>query len=542
MASPHARAMGACCALVRMVEGSMRHKALVRAILQVTGYCRAHVKEAGTITPRANGDFTPAFKAFVEHFLEKLGCGSIFFPEIVPDYEGWGDSWIHGERYKWVRGTPRGEPIEDGGQPIPSDKDRIREAVMLMFENLRDHGTNLDLDDSITLQSCLKDGCCEICGGEDYEDITADKMLFCDNCHVSRHASCYEVKIVPEGTFHCRSCAVNRNRQKARDRTPQSSKKSATSIPLIIDEDRFGTLVGSPHQTRTTRSNPFGGYQQLPGPKAAKSKDTPSPAPRKRSSSSVKNSSGPSKRHVSRGSRAVSHGSALLPAFGESTATSDDTKVAVNLGSRLLTPAPSDARPDVRSPLSDVRYGTPANSVVREPTNSNVARAAADVEEDHRVSMPLTSQQIAGSITSTSSNELEQETPVRRSMPSFERALSGVAKRTGNNEILSAERLDKIELRIRLGPTSLISRSLKLSRISSLDNIFEACINRWKDRLNGEIPRILAYLPKNLEGVTEFTPDFQVSEFLHLIKAEWDNGVEKDLFISMILLRDGEEF
>lgn len=89
---------------------------------------------------------------------------------------------------------------------------------MLMFENLRSHSTSLELEDSIvsnpaidmfatsfdvtqTLQSCLKDRCCEICAGEDREDITEDKMLFCDNCHVSRHASCYKVKIIPEGIF-----------------------------------------------------------------------------------------------------------------------------------------------------------------------------------------------------------------------------------------------------------------------------------------------------------------------------------------------------
>lgn len=149
---------------------------------------------------------------------------------------------------------------------------------------------------------------------------------------------------------HCKSCTVDRNGLKARGKTPQSSKNSSSSVPLTIDEDRFGTLVGSPRQTRTTRSNPFGGYQQVPNPKAAKSKDTPSPASRKRSSSGVKNSSGPSKRHVSRGSRAVSHSSALLSTYGDAAGTVDDIKAAVNLGHRPLTPAPSDAQFDAQSP------------------------------------------------------------------------------------------------------------------------------------------------------------------------------------------------
>lgn len=129
-----------------------------------------------------------------------------------------------------------------------------------------------------------------------------------------------------------------------------------------------------------------------------------------------------------------------------------------------------------------------------------------------------------GRVSGAASNEPEQKIPAN------------------NTEILSAEQLDKTELRIRLGPKSLINRSLKLSRIARLDNIFDACINRWKDRINGETPRILAYLPKNLEGVTEITPDFQASEFLKLIKSEWDTDVEKYLFITIILLRDGEEF
>ncbi|KAK0118708.1 Protein Jade-1 [Cadophora gregata] len=504
--------MGACCALVRLVEGSMRHKALVRAILQVTGYRRAHIKQAGMILPRANGDFTSEFKALVEHFLEKLGCGSIFFPEIVPDYEGWADSWTHGDRYTWVRGKPQGEPTEYGGLPTPSDKDRIREAVMLMFENLRDHGTALDLDDSITLQSCLADGCCEICAGEDYEDLTEDKMLFCDDCHVCRHQSCYKVKIVPEGTFYCRSCTANRNREIGRVMTPWSSKKPATPASLIVDENRFGPLVGSPHQTRSTRSNPFGGFQQFPDPKAAKSKDNPSAAPRKRSASTVQRSCGPSKRQVSRGNRATSHGNALRSTFEHATATFDDIKVVPHLGARLPTPTPSDGR----SPSGDICYRTPARSATDESAKSN------DMD--------------------TASYKVENEASVSIPAPYVDQASVNPSRLAHDQQILSTEQLDKTELRIRLGPKSLINRSLKLSRVDSLDDLFEACINRWKDRLKGETPRILAFLPKHLEGVTEFTPDFQVSDFLSLIKAEWDNGVEKDLFISMILLRDGEDF
>lgn len=156
--------------------------------------------------------------------------------------------------------------------------------------------------------------------------------------------------------------------------------------------------------------------------------------------------------------------------------------------------------------------------------------------------MSITSRQTDGSVSRATTNELEQEPPVRSLMPSIEQAFGAVERITNSNESLSAEQLDKTELRIRLGPKSLINRSLKLSRIESLDDIFGACIGRWEDRLKGETPRILAFLPKNLEGVTELTPDFQVSEFLRMVKAEWDNGVEKDLFISMILLRDGEEF
>ncbi|KAG4442503.1 hypothetical protein IFR05_002003 [Cadophora sp. M221] len=569
MDSPHPRAMGACCALVRLVEGSMRHKALVRAILQVTGYRKSYVKHPGRIVLRDNGEFTRAFKHFIEHFLEKLGCGSMFFPEIVPDYEGWDISWLAGERYKWVHGRPRGEPTEEGKEPTPSDKDRIREAVMLMFENLQDHENTLDLDESITLESCLADDCCEICGGP---ETAYDKIA------------------------HCRACAAtpeSRKRTRDFDATPTSSKKLAA--PPIIDEDRFGSLVGTPFQTRSTRRNCTGGFQTLSRPKQG---DTPSPSTKRRVSTG---------NYQRRTSRSTPRSDNLLPAFGSSApdfqpfspvtmarsskdnvqhskaisripatvvrsmkdkvpAAVDKNQLSSPFQPRSWTPAASEAQSHVLNTPDDMSTGSSlfVSPVVSESAKFSAFRAFPDLGDESDDGMLNVSEQTqrirrGSSIiiekrdthNPASWTEQTEITPANYSANNKAEIFGGVhsAQRTpakvttaiNKIQTLSQEQINRTKLRIRLGAKSLIYRSIELSSIDPLDSIFAACVNRWEDRLKGQGPRIVAYLPRDLEGVTEFTADSEVSEFLRLIKSEWDSGFDDMLTVVMVLLREDEE-
>jgi hypothetical protein len=98
MASP--QTMDAICNSLHLNIGKQVHKDILRAIVQVTGYGKEHVKEGGLIEPRkllADGTHYPTFsrdfEALVDHFLIKLKAGILFFPVILPRYEGWDESF-----------------------------------------------------------------------------------------------------------------------------------------------------------------------------------------------------------------------------------------------------------------------------------------------------------------------------------------------------------------------------------------------------------------------------------------------------------------
>ncbi|KAH9209519.1 hypothetical protein DL95DRAFT_466678 [Leptodontidium sp. 2 PMI_412] len=568
----------------------MRHKALVRAILQVTGYRKSHIKHAGNVLPRVNGEFTRAFKQIVEHFLEKLGCGSMFFPEIVPDYEGWDISWLAGERYKWVHGRPRGEPTEQGEGPTPSDKDRIREAVMLMFENLRDHDNTLDLDDSITL---------EVVSQMTAARSAVERRLPMTRLPFARIAMLDAIKLLQAlgCTEEVISCATTRESKKRTgdfDRTPTCGKKLASSP--IIDEARFGSIVGTPLQTRSTRRNCTGGYQMLSGSRLG---NTPSPSTKRRVSAG---------NYQRRTSRSTPGRDSLLPAFGSSAldfqpfgpiamarsskdniqasgaisrisatavqsmkdkapAAVDRNQLSSPFQPRSWTPAASDTQPDVPSTFDDISTGSSlfVSPVLPESAKFNELRASTSMDQEPSAVMSNPSEQtkrimrrssatientdIRNLTSSTEQTEItatrtsaNNKTEILRGVHSAQQTPATITTAFNNIQILSQEQINRTKLRIRLGAKSLIYRSVELSHINPLDGIFAACVNRWEDRLKGQAPRIVAYLPRNLEGVTEFTANSEASEFLRLMKAEWNRGVEDKLTVVMVLLRDDEEF
>lgn len=108
--------------------------------IQVTGYGKLYVKGPGLVQPRdTKGNFTHDFEAVIEHFLEKRRGGVVFFPLHIPDYEGWGESYLSGRLIYNSKSRIKG---------VIDDPIKIREGLELLFENLKDHPTNLNLEDT----------------------------------------------------------------------------------------------------------------------------------------------------------------------------------------------------------------------------------------------------------------------------------------------------------------------------------------------------------------------------------------------------------
>jgi len=131
------QAMIAICNEIGVVIGEQVHKDIIRAIVQITGYGKQHVKAAGLIEPREllpDGTlcttFASDFQALVDHFLVELRAGVLFFPKLLPDYDGWKDSFWE-DRPQW----------KDGGIP----RAEIRGNMLLMFEDIKNNGVSIDL-------------------------------------------------------------------------------------------------------------------------------------------------------------------------------------------------------------------------------------------------------------------------------------------------------------------------------------------------------------------------------------------------------------
>jgi hypothetical protein len=123
------------CNEIRLKSGKQVHKDIIRAIIQITGYGKQHVKDTGLIEPRVllpDGTltFTSDFQALVDHFLVELRAGVLFFPKILPNYTGWVDSFWP-DRPQWK---------DDGIARI-----EIRGGMLLMFEDIKTNGVTIDL-------------------------------------------------------------------------------------------------------------------------------------------------------------------------------------------------------------------------------------------------------------------------------------------------------------------------------------------------------------------------------------------------------------
>jgi hypothetical protein len=131
------QSMDACCNLLHLKIGSQVHKDIVRAIVQITGYGKQHVKADGLLEPRrvlADGTlstkFNEPFAKMVENFLEKLKAGVLFFPVHLPHHVGWDMSFWPDDRLEWRSLVER---------------DEIRGGILLMFEHIKNNGVTIDV-------------------------------------------------------------------------------------------------------------------------------------------------------------------------------------------------------------------------------------------------------------------------------------------------------------------------------------------------------------------------------------------------------------
>lgn len=69
----------------------------------------------------------------------------IFFPEYIPAYEGWDESYLP-NRLVYLTKPRRGGT---------GDNSRIRQGLMLMFEDLQNNPTTLDLSDTEVIPPAL---------------------------------------------------------------------------------------------------------------------------------------------------------------------------------------------------------------------------------------------------------------------------------------------------------------------------------------------------------------------------------------------------
>ena len=53
-------------------------------------------------------------------------------------------------------------------------------------------------------QIAQEDACCAICGVGDYEDD--DQIVFCEQCRMPVHQSCFGLETIPEIDWLCNNC------------------------------------------------------------------------------------------------------------------------------------------------------------------------------------------------------------------------------------------------------------------------------------------------------------------------------------------------
>jgi hypothetical protein len=264
MASP--KSMDAICNSLHLISGSQVHKDLLRAIVQITAYAKEYVKDCGLLEPRkVLSDstlctlFEPDFQALVDRFLVNLRAGVIFFPVILPNYDGWTDSfctyWERSLFFFWAVSLGSAVTMSRSTQNNPInqlltihylgtgdrlqwssslERDDIRVGILLMFENIKNNGIAIDLTGAEVYESFTTDDCgkhfylnvsrisehpkpfspilsrictsgftdfiSDDCGGE--HSTSTDDIVYCDACRLGHHQSCYDIYPKPVSTMH----------------------------------------------------------------------------------------------------------------------------------------------------------------------------------------------------------------------------------------------------------------------------------------------------------------------------------------------------
>ena len=128
------------CDFLNIIHDSPVHKQILAAIVQTAHYGKRFLKDRYNIDPRIrtpdgklSPDFRDEFKGVVDEFLDSKKGGNIFFPDIMPLYPGWRDSYLP-DRLEWKRS---------------GHQHKIRRGIQLLFENIKENPDTLksfDLD------------------------------------------------------------------------------------------------------------------------------------------------------------------------------------------------------------------------------------------------------------------------------------------------------------------------------------------------------------------------------------------------------------
>ncbi len=101
--------MDSICCFLNVYPNSPVHKAVLKAIVQTSGYGESNVNDGyqidtrtRTLDSKASPNLREEFKRLVDNFLVDRKGGFTFFPDIMPQYEGWEESYFP-DRLEWLR-------------------------------------------------------------------------------------------------------------------------------------------------------------------------------------------------------------------------------------------------------------------------------------------------------------------------------------------------------------------------------------------------------------------------------------------------------
>jgi len=144
--------MDSICCFLNIYPNSPVHKSILKAIVQTSGYGESNVNDGYQIETRVQTldhkippKLCEEFKKLVHNFLVERKGGVTFFPDIMPRYEGWEESYFQ-DRLEWLR---------------RAHQNKIRRGMEMLFECVNLNAGQLKLFD---LTNCEVSNQCLLSG------------------------------------------------------------------------------------------------------------------------------------------------------------------------------------------------------------------------------------------------------------------------------------------------------------------------------------------------------------------------------------------